>query len=307
MIRRLAPRRLGTDEEATVVEHLTELRHRLLIAIAAIIPAFLLCFAFHVTLIEWLKRPLPPDKTLVTLGVVEPFTTAVKVSGLAAIALVLPILIWQLWGFLAPAVDRATQRILRAFIVFATGLFAIGVLFAYFIVLPAAITFLTNFDDTVYNVQIRASYYLSFTSLVLIACGLAFEMPIFILALVRIRVLTYDKLRHNRRIGYALMVAFAILLPTVDPVSLLFETIPLLILFELSIWLSRIMEKHWGLGGAGGAAGETGVEDETTWDDEEAGVEAPYAEDADEADDAGVAVEPEPPEPETGESEDATT
>ena len=307
MIRRLAPRRLGTDEEATVVEHLTELRHRLLIAIAAIIPAFLLCFAFHVTLIEWLKRPLPPDKTLVTLGVVEPFTTAVKVSGLAAIALVLPILIWQLWGFLAPAVDRATQRILRAFIVFATGLFAIGVLFAYFIVLPAAITFLTNFDDTVYNVQIRASYYLSFTSLVLIACGLAFEMPIFILALVRIRVLTYDKLRHNRRIGYALMVAFAILLPTVDPVSLLFETIPLLILFELSIWLSRIMEKHWGLGGAGGAAGEAGVEDETTWDDEEAGVEAPYAEDADEADDAGVAVEPEPPEPETGESEDATT
>jgi sec-independent protein translocase protein TatC len=70
-------------------------------------------------------------------------------------------------------------------------------------------------------------------------------MPIFILALVRIRVLSYDKLRHNRRTGYALMVAFAILLPTVDPVSLLFETIPLLILFEASIWLSRIMEKRW--------------------------------------------------------------
>ena len=67
-------------------------------------------------------------------------------------------------------------------------------------------------------------------------------MPIFILALVRIRVLTYDKLRRNRKIGYALMVAFAILLPTVDPVSLLFEAVPLLILFEASIWLSRIME-----------------------------------------------------------------
>ena len=103
------------------------------------------------------------------------------------------------------------------FIVAATGLFAAGVVFAYFVVLPAAITFLTNFDDTLYNVQIRASYYLSFTSLVLIACGLAFEMPIFILALVRIRVLSYDKLRRNRRIGYVLMVVFAILLPTVDP------------------------------------------------------------------------------------------
>ena len=168
-------------------------------------------------------RPLPADKTLVTLGVVEPFTTAVKVSVLAAIALILPILVWQVWGFFAPAVDRATQRALRVFIVAATGLFAAGVVFAYFVVLPAAITFLTNFDDTLYNVQIRASYYLSFTSLVLLACGLAFEMPIFILALVRIRVLTYDKLRRNRKIGYALMVAFAILLPTVDPVSLVFE------------------------------------------------------------------------------------
>ena len=73
-------------------------------------------------------------------------------------------------------------------------------------------------------------------------------MPIFILALVRIRVLSYDKLRRNRRIGYALMVCFAILLPTVDPVSLLFETIPLLILFEASIWLSKLMEKRWNSG-----------------------------------------------------------
>ncbi len=277
MIRRLAPRRLGTDEEATVVEHLTELRHRLLIGIAAIVPAFLLTFAFHKTLIEWLKRPLPADKTLVTLGVIEPFTTAVKVSAIAAIGIVLPILIWQVWGFLAPAVDEASQRALRKFIVLATFLFAIGVVFAYFIVLPAAITFLTNFDDTLYDVQIRASYYLSFTSFVLLASGIAFEMPIFILALVRIRVLSYDTLRHNRKIGYVLMVAFAILLPTVDPVSLLFETIPLLILFESSIWLARIMEKKWGsgpplwrLGGSDDVDdGDADDEDRDAWSDEE--------------------------------------
>lgn len=245
MIRRLAPRRLGTDEEATVVEHLTELRHRLLIVVAAIIPAFLLTFAFHKTLIGWLKRPLPDDKTLVTLGVTEPFTTAVKVSLLAAIAIVLPILVWEVWGFLAPAVDRATQRVLTVFIAIATGLFSIGVVFAYFVVLPAAVSFLTNFDDSLYDVQVRASYYLSFTSLVLLASGIAFEMPIFILALVRIRVLSYERLRRNRRIGYVLMISFAILLPTVDPVSLLFETVPLLILFEASIWLSRLMERRW--------------------------------------------------------------
>ncbi len=266
MFRRLAPRRLGTDEEATVVEHLSELRHRLLIAIAAIIPAFLLTFAFHTTLIEWLKRPLPPDKTLVTLGVLEPFTTAVKVSGMAAIAIVLPILIWQVWGFLAPAVDEATQRVLRIFIVIGAFLFVAGVAFAYFIVLPAAIDFLTNFDDTLYDVQIRASYYLSFTSLVLLASGIAFEMPIFILALVRIRVLSYDKLRRNRKVGYAMMVAFAVLLPTVDPVSLLFETIPLLILFEASIWLSRLMEIRWGRNLAD--EDEDALDDEDTLDPE---------------------------------------
>ncbi len=268
MFRRLAPRRLGTDEEATVVEHLSELRHRLLIAIAAIIPAFLLTFAFHTTLIEWLKRPLPPDKTLVTLGVLEPFTTAVKVSGMAAVAIVLPILIWQVWGFLAPAVDEATQRVLRIFIVIGAFLFAAGVAFAYFVVLPAAIDFLTNFDDTLYDVQIRASYYLSFTSLVLLASGIAFEMPIFILALVRIRVLSYDKLRRNRKVGYAMMVAFAVLLPTVDPVSLLFETIPLLILFEASIWLSRLMEIRWGRRLPDGASDELDSDEDNFLPDE---------------------------------------
>ena len=247
MIRRLAPRRLGTDEEATVVEHLSELRHRLLIAIAAIIPAFLLTFAFHTQLIEWLMRPLPEDKTLVTLGVTEPFTTAVKVSGLAAIAIVLPILIWQVWGFLAPAVDHATQRILRVFIVIATALFAAGVIFAYFVVLPAALTFLTNFDVTLYDVQIRASYYLSFTSLVLIASG------------PRVRDADLHP-RPRSHPGAELRQAAAqpqdrlradglpsrSCCPTVDPVSLLFEVIPLLILFEASIWLSKIMEKRWG-------------------------------------------------------------
>jgi sec-independent protein translocase protein TatC len=296
MIRRLAPRRLGPDEEATVVEHLTELRHRLLIVVAAIIPAFLVTFAFHTQLIRWLMRPLPPDKTLVTLGVVEPFTTAVKVSGLAAIAIILPILVWQVWGFLAPAVDHQTQKALRAFIVLATGLFAAGVVFAYFIVLPAAITFLTNFDDTLYNIQIRASYYLSFTSLVLLACGLAFEMPIFILALVRIRVLTYDRLRRNRRIGYALMVAFAVLLPTVDPVSLLFETIPLLILFEASIWMSGLMEKRWNPEGATRSLWETGADGDDGEDGAAADDDA-AAPDEWQLDDDDATAESEPEEP----------
>ncbi len=97
----------------------------------------------------------------------------------------------------------------------------------------------------------RASYYYSFAALVLFAMGMVFELPIWILALVRLRVLTADKLRRNRRIGFVLVVVLAILLPTVDPVSLLFETLPLLVLFEASIWLAVLMERRWERAGEG--------------------------------------------------------
>jgi sec-independent protein translocase protein TatC len=245
--RRLFPRRLEHGEEATLVEHLTELRQRLVIALLAIVPAFIVAFAFHNQLIDWLLELLPDDKrgSVVTLGVTEPFTTAVKVSLIVAIAIVLPLLLWQLWSFLAPAVAENTQRVLIAFVVLATALFAGGVAFCYVIVLPKALDFLTNFDDDLYDTQIRASYFLTFVAMTLLAMGLAFQMPIFILALVRLGVLTSARLRRNRRIGIVLMLCFAILLPTVDPVSLAFELVPLLVLFELSIWLAVFMERRW--------------------------------------------------------------
>jgi len=113
------------------------------------------------------------------------------------------------------------------------------------VVLPRALTFLVDYDSGLYTTQIRASYYLSFVALTLLAFGIAFQMPIFILALVRLGVLSSDRLRRNRRLGYVLMLTFAILLPTVDPVSLVLEVVPLLVLFELSIWLSVFMERRW--------------------------------------------------------------
>jgi sec-independent protein translocase protein TatC len=249
VLRRFVPRRLRHGEEATLVEHLGELRHRIVVSLLAILPAFGLAFGFHARIIEWLKGPLPADKQdqLITLGVIEPFTNAVKVSAIVAIAITLPILLWQIWGFLAPAVTEQTQRTISVFVVFSTALFAGGVAFSYVVVLPGALDFLTNFDDNLYDTQIRANFYFSFVTMVLLATGLAFQMPIFILALVRIGVLSSAVLRKNRRIGIVIMVVFAILLPTVDPVSLAFETIPLVALFELSIWLSAYMEKRWGV------------------------------------------------------------
>src|SRR6187401_89781 len=242
---RMLPRRLGHDEEASLVDHLTELRHRLFICLGSIIPAFALAYAFHDDLIDRLKDLLPAGTPIVTLGVTEPFTTSLKVSFYAAIAIVLPILLWQVWAFLAPAVSDDTQRMLGVFVVLATFLFAAGVLFCYAIVLPKALSFLVEYDSELYTEQIRASYFLSFVTLTLLAFGIAFEMPIFILGLVRLGVLTADRLRKNRRIGYVGMLAFAILLPTVDPVSLVLETVPLLVLFEASIWIAVFMERRW--------------------------------------------------------------
>jgi sec-independent protein translocase protein TatC len=244
-MRRWLPRRLHHGEEATLVEHLDELRSRLIIGLVALAPAFGLTFAFHERIIDWLTGPLPDDKRLVTLGVVEPFTTSVKVSLIAALALAFPILLWQIWSFLAPAVEVHAQRIVLTAVAIATTLFACGVLFMYYVVLPKALEFLTTFDDELYDIQIRASYYYSFVSWTLLAGGLAFQMPIFILALVRLRVLTSARLRRNRKIAFVALLVFAILLPTVDPVSLAFEIVPLLVLYEASIWASVLLERRW--------------------------------------------------------------
>ena len=244
-MKRWLPRRLYHGEEATLVEHLDELRSRLIIALLAIVPAFLLAFAFHEHIMDWLTGPLPDDRRLVTLGVTEPFTTSVKVSLLAGLALALPILLWQVWAFLAPAVEPHFQRIVLTFIVLATALFATGVVFMYYVVLPRALDFLTSYDEELYDIQIRASYYYNFAAVTLLAGGLAFLLPIFVLGLVRLRIVTSDRLRANRRIAFVLLLVFAILLPTVDPVSLAFEVVPLVLLFELSIWLSVLMERRW--------------------------------------------------------------
>jgi len=248
VLRRWLPRRLDHGEEATLVEHLDELRSRLIVAIVAIVPLFALTFTVHEQIMEWLIGPLPDDKKLVTLGVTEPFTTSVKVSMIAALALALPVVLWQAWAFFAPAVQPHFERVILVLVVFATVLFVIGVAFMYTIVLPRALDFLTSYDANIYDIQIRASYYYTFAAMTLLAGGLAFLMPIFILGLVRLRVLTSGRLRANRRIAYVALLMFAILLPTVDPVSLAFETIPLLILFEMSIWLSVFMERRWNRG-----------------------------------------------------------
>jgi sec-independent protein translocase protein TatC len=240
------PRRLKHGEEATLVEHLGELRTRLLISLIAIfLPAVILFVGFNDRLIELLTEPLPDDKNLVTLGVTEPFFTSLKVCFFAGLAIALPIVLYQLWSFLAPAFAENMQRTVAIAAAFGAVLFAGGVTFAYVVVLPKALTFLTNFNDDFFDVDIRASYYFSFVLVALLGMGLVFEMPIFVLTLVRLRIVTAEQLRRNWRMGVVLVMVVAILLPTVDPVSLAFEVVPLLALYFLSVWLATIMERRW--------------------------------------------------------------
>jgi sec-independent protein translocase protein TatC len=244
-VRRL-PRRLKHGEEATLVEHLDELRARLIISLAALGIGGGVAFGFHKTILNWLRAPLPEaHEKLTTFGVTEPFLTSLRISFYAGFALALPVLLWQLWAFLAPAFEEAHQRVVAGFVALATALFAGGIVFAYFVVLPPALRFLTTYDNEVFQIQIRAREYLSFVTVTILAVALVFELPIFVLTLVRIGVLSAAKLRKNRRIGIVICVAVAVLLPSVDPVSLVFESVPLLILFEGSIWLSAFFEKRW--------------------------------------------------------------
>ena len=167
------------------------------------------------------------------------------VSLYAGFLLALPVVLWQIWSFFAPAFAEHTQRIVAAFTALASILLASGLLFGYFVALPAAVHFLTDYDSAHYTIQIRARDYYSFVSMVLFAVGIVFELPIFILACVRLGVLTTRKLRRNRRLGYVLVAALAVALPGVDPVTTTLEMIPLMVLFEGSIWLSVFMERHW--------------------------------------------------------------
>jgi sec-independent protein translocase protein TatC len=238
------PRRLEHEERVTLVEHLDELRARLIVSLAALAVTFGLCYGFRHTIIHWLNRPLN-GREPITFGVAEPFLTSLTVALYAAIAITLPIFLWQIWAFLAPAMQEHSQRTIARLVVVASILLGGGMAFAYFVVLPSAIPFLLGYDDELYNIQVRARDYYTFASFTIIAVGVLFLLPVFLLGLVRLGVLTSQKLRKNRRIGIVVLVAISVALPGVDPVTTTLQTIPLLVLFEASIWASVFFEKRW--------------------------------------------------------------
>ncbi len=309
-----AIRTIGHEDRLSLVDHLEELRTRLIVSAIAIAIAFGVCLWQNHALLEIINRPLdkqtqkqvekgngplgqtalaqqgvlgvardvqsiastladpasklppatraalaaeiprlqadvakiprvPQGNKPVTLGIGEPFTTTLGVTFLFALVLSLPIILFQLYGFVLPAFSPNERRIALPLLAAIPVLFAIGVLFGYFVVLPAAVRFFQNFNSGQFNVLVQAGPYYKFAATILLAMGLVFQVPVAILAATRAGIVTPEQLRHNRRYAIVACAAIAAFLPG-DAITLLLETVPLYLLYEASILLASFVERR---------------------------------------------------------------
>jgi sec-independent protein translocase protein TatC len=232
---------ISHEDELSLVEHLDELRARIVVSVAVFGVALALCFWQSDLLLRLASGPLPSDHDkLITFGITEPFTTTLTVSAYGAIILSLPVILFQAYAYLLPAFSKQQQRTILPLLLLIPLLFIAGIAFGYFVVLPAATKFLLNFNDSQFNIQVRAKDYYSFFAQTLLACGIVFQIPVAILAVTRLGIVKVRQLQRNRRYAYLGCAVLAAALPGVDPVSMLLETVPLIALYELSIVLARI-------------------------------------------------------------------
>ena len=225
----------------TLVEHLDELRSRIIFCGISLVVVASLCFVFNHQLLSLANGPLPDDQQLLTLSPSEPFLTTLTLVFYSAILLTLPILLYQAYAFILPALSPNEKKTMLPMLLMVPFLFVAGVIFAYFVVFPAALKFLLNFNDDQFNIQIRAKDYYSFFSLTLVSMGLLFQVPVGILAVTRLGIVTPQQLAGNRRYAILIIAIVAMLLPGTDPITMLLSMLPLIFLFEGSLILARAL------------------------------------------------------------------
>src|SRR3954464_9910493 len=193
-----------------------------------------------------LARSVPPReaKRPVTLGVGEPFTATVLVAAYAAMLVSLPLLLYQAYAFVLPAFSREERKVALPLMTMVPFLFIAGVVFAYFMVLPNAISFLQNFNDDKFDILLQAKDYYRFAITVLIAMGCCFQVPVGILALTRVGIVSVGQLRRSRRYAILVCAVVAMLLPGQDPVTMLSLMVPLYVLYEGSILLASLLDRR---------------------------------------------------------------
>jgi sec-independent protein translocase protein TatC len=239
------PTEPGDGNEQSFISHLIELRERLLKAVVAVAIVLLCLLPFANRLYAWLALPLvahlPQGGTMIAIEVISPFLIPVKFAFFVALVLAMPIVLYQLWAFVAPGLYKHEKRLALPILVSAVVLFYIGCAFAYFLVLPAVAKFTTAFAPAGVTVSPDIGKYLDFALLLFFAFGLCFEIPVVLLILVVVGVVTPAQLAESRRYAIVAVFVIAAFFTPPDALSMLMLAIPMCLLYELGIIGARLL------------------------------------------------------------------
>ncbi|MDD5169288.1 MAG: twin-arginine translocase subunit TatC [Syntrophales bacterium] len=236
------------DEKQPLTSHLEELRTRLIHILIAVGIGFFVCYYFKDYLFKIITQPLvaalPKDSHMIFTGLPEAFFIYMKIAFFASLFLTSPYTFYQIWRFIAPGLYPTEKRHVIPFVLSSTFLFISGILFGYYLALPPAFEFFVAFSTDFLKPMISFREYLSFSLKMLLAFGVSFEMPVFIYFMARLGIVNAKMLRKQRR--YAILIIFivaAVLTPSPDAFSQILMAIPLMFLYEISIFLSKFAEK----------------------------------------------------------------
>lgn len=228
--------------EMSFLDHLEELRRRLFRSLIAVFILALGAFYFSEHIINFLARPLPKPE-LIFLAPTDAFLIRFKAAIAVGIMAGLPYLFFQFWKFVAPGLYKTEKKYLLGFVFFATVFFFLGVVFAFYILLPLGIKFLLQYGTAVMRASLAANEYFGFILKMFLAFGLVFELPLLSFFLTKIGLLNYKFLQKSRRYSYVLIFIVAAILTPPDVFSQCVMALPLIVLYEISIWVSRFSGK----------------------------------------------------------------
>ena len=236
------PERSASEPTLTFADHLEELRRRLGVSLAVLLISVGVSLAQVKRLIGWLQRPAEPFLTrFAFFSPTEPIVAYVKVAVLFGLLLAMPVILAQLWGFVRSALTWRERSYGLAFVWWGSVLFAAGAAFAYFGLLPVSLRFLLGIGAGTLEPVISIERYLSFVTTLAFWCGIIFELPLIVFLLARVGVVTPEWLRQQRPYAIlVLVITAAIVTPTTDPVNLALMALPMLGLYEVSIWVTRV-------------------------------------------------------------------
>jgi sec-independent protein translocase protein TatC len=231
-------------EGQTILEHINELRIYLTRALIGVVIATIISFAFAQQVLEFLIEPY--GDLLDVISPTEGIETYFKVALVCGVILSMPWMLYQLWRFISPGLEKSEKRYVYVFVPSATFLFLIGVSFAWLVLLPAAITFLSTFMAEIFEARWISREYISFATTFLVWIGVSFEMPLIIYFLARFGIVGPKTLREQWRMAIVgIAVLAAAITPSIDPVTMLLTMIPLLILYGMSIILAAIGHRQF--------------------------------------------------------------